>query len=111
MSLQKQTAQALQANRHFLSAPSNVPGRLRLKCSAKAIKQLDKSLLSNLKAALEDIDGIKVVRVNVAALSAVVEYDKSIIPPSVWSDFLGGSDEQAKVALSRLFGENALAAE
>jgi hypothetical protein len=111
MSLSQTTAKALQENRHFLSAPSRISGRLRLKCSTKAIKYLDKSLLSNLKQSLEAVEGIKTVRVNLAALSAVIDYDKTVLAPSIWDDFLDGSDEQADNALRRLFGDDALAAE
>ncbi|NVK18486.1 MAG: hypothetical protein HWE30_07330 [Methylocystaceae bacterium] len=111
MSLQKKTILALKENRHFLSGPSHVPGRLRLKCSLKAVKHLDKSLLSNLRVTLLDVKGVKDVRVNTAALSAIIEYDKTVIPPSVWTDFLGGDDNQADRALCRLFGKSALAAE
>ncbi|WP_417822282.1 HMA2 domain-containing protein [Terasakiella sp.] len=111
MSLSQLTAKTLQENRHFLSTPSHVPGRLRLKCSTKAIKQLDKNLLSNLKKSLEAVPGIKSVRVNLAALSAIIDYDKTTLDPSIWQDFLNGSNQQADYALRRLFGEDALAIE
>ncbi len=85
---------------HILVA-HHVPGRIRLK-----LKSLPSSVnLSGFKHSkqyiqfIESLSGVKSVRPNLLARSCVVEYDKTVLTPSLWESLLQAKAEPEVLAL------------
>jgi hypothetical protein len=71
-----------------------IAGRVRLRLDACALdrKQLRDIGTERLREALGAIRGVRSIRLNVVALSAVVEYDSATIPDAAWADLLAGRE-------------------
>lgn len=96
------------ALRRHLRVAHHIPGRIRLRVAPTIIKDLgvvDDKMLDRVLGAL---NGIKNVRVNPRAGSAVVDYIPEMIPPHWWETLLHGQDAAA-VELMRHLLENELA--
>lgn len=82
---------------HAVSLVHHIPGRIRLKLTALPVQGsgsgVDKA--RGVQAVLEQLDGIRSLRVNLLARSCTIEYDPAVIPPQGWPDYLGGRDTQA----------------
>lgn len=77
--------------RRFLSIAHHVPGRIRVKLSPMALAHLpdvDPAPFVNLA---KRIRGVGMTRVNVPALSVVIEYDPVVIPAPLWERLLSGN--------------------
>jgi hypothetical protein len=85
----------------------HVPGRIRLRL-LKDRPSLDaraESLMAQVQAfrdALDDVSGIRSVRVNALARSCAIEYDPRDIPFQAWPDFLGSVQSEAAAVLRRI---------
>lgn len=98
--------------RHFsrcIEIAHHIPGRVRLKLIAErfaeAMAERDRSLIEEarqFKSALDDIPGIRSIRVNLLAYSCTVEYDPAVIPAKAWPDFLSGHDSDEAQALTSI---------
>ncbi len=71
--------------RHF-SIAHHVPGRIRVKASWFKVNNLKDIDGNGLQELIDRIPGIKQYRLNKKALSAVIEYDESLIPYTLWED-------------------------
>lgn len=70
----------------------HIPGRIRLKLEAD-LDQGQMDAIGDAKRfgkALDDIPGIRSVKLNLLARSCTVEYDTGAIPAAAWPDLLGG---------------------
>lgn len=76
--------------RGFVSIAHHVPGRIRLKLDMGALARVPKVDPSPFLDFFARIRGIKVTRINKAALSVVVEYDPVVIAPAVWPRLISG---------------------
>jgi len=79
----------------------HIPGRIRLKLEADLDdKQLDAiGDARRFGKVLEDVPGIRSVKVNLLARSCTLEYDAKVIPSAAWSDFLEGVRSPASETL------------
>ena len=90
----------------------HIPGRIRLRLALNdqlpALNGKDQSLIAqstNFKDVLDNIPGIRSIRLNPVARSCTVEYDYKLIPFNAWQDFLGGvSSDDARI-LKRIIEE------
>jgi hypothetical protein len=92
------------ALRRHLSIAHHVPGRIRVRLAASVLKEakaVDRAAFNRILAAL---DGVKEVRVNAAAGSAVVAYDPARLPPKDWDRLLTADAETARTLLGRWLG-------
>ena len=94
ISLQDKIIQVLLALAPHTTIAHHLPGRIRLKVSLSGVGSLQKTDLGNL---VKQIPGILNVRINPAALSAIVEYDPRRLDPELWEN-LSGRRNQAKQA-------------
>lgn len=79
-----------------------IPGRIRLKLTGTVSEQSVghfKTYFSRFADALNDIPGIRSVRVNVLARSCTVEYDPDSIPDQAWNDLLEGVRSEGAFSL------------
>ncbi len=86
--------------RRYISIVHHVPGRIRLKLSLTALAHLPKVDPAPFVDLVSRVKGVKETRVNKAALSVVVEYDSSSIPPSLWERLLTAEPEEVQTILS-----------
>lgn len=56
----------------------------------------------NVQRVLEDVRGIRSLRVNPLALSCTVEYDPDLIPADAWAEFIAGRHTPAAAVLDGL---------
>lgn len=79
----------------------HIAGRIRLKLTAglPAFADGRQPSLAEVQAALEAMNGIRSVRINLLARSCTVEYDAERIPPTAWNDLLNGTESPAADAL------------
>ena len=93
--------------RHVVIA-HNIPGRIRFKFNAViALNPRVKKNIGKNNDFLENIDsefrGVKKIRTNIPARSIVLEYDESIINPSLITElFTTGDLDRAKVIIDEL---------
>ena len=80
---------------HFaphLKIAHQLPGRVRLKLSMKALDGINFSALESsadaFSAVLGQIRGVRAIKWNLLARSCTVEYDTAIIPDAAWPDLL-----------------------
>lgn len=77
----------------YLRIAHHIPGRIRLKLAG----DLDSAQLDAIAdakrfgRALDDVPGIRSVKLNLLARSCTLEYDASVIPAAAWGDFLEGA--------------------
>ena len=74
--------------RRFLTIAHHVPGRIRVKLSLQALAFLPDVDPAPFVDLAKRIRGVGVTRVNVPALSVVIEYDPVVIPVPVWERLL-----------------------
>lgn len=70
----------------------HIPGRIRLKLESD-LDQGQMEAIGDAKRfgqALDDIPGIRSVKLNLLARSCTVEYDTATIPAAAWTDLLAG---------------------
>lgn len=76
--------------RRFVSIAHHVPGRIRLKLELAALAQFPKRDPRPFIDLFKRIDGVTLTRVNVSALSVIVEYDVAKIDSAIWTRLLVG---------------------
>ncbi len=72
----------------YFSIAHHVPGRIRVKASLLKARELKKIDGADIEEIVNRISGITGYRLNRKALSAVIEYDNSVIPPTLWEDVI-----------------------
>lgn len=88
----------------YLRVAHHIPGRIRLKLDV----DLDKAQLEAISGArrfgraLDDVPGIRSVKVNLLARSCTLEYDATLIPADAWPDFLEGVRSPAAETLLQI---------
>ncbi len=93
--------------RHIVIA-HNIPGRIRFRLNASIVlNSRVKKFIGKNNNFLENIDskfrGVKKIRTNILARSIVLEYDKSIINPSLITElFTTGDLDRAKAIIDDL---------
>ncbi len=70
----------------YFSIAHHLPGRIRIKASLLKAAQLRKVKSDDISEVADTLPGIHSCRVNMKGLSAVIEYDKNIIPPELWEE-------------------------
>jgi len=86
--------------RHFLRClqiAHQIPGRVRFRINFGYAggKQIDRQGAQDFQHLLDSIPGVKSIRLNILALSCIVEYDSTVIPDGAWADLLMGADTPA----------------
>lgn len=94
----------LRAFLHDLEIAHHVRGRVRLKLVRDPQFQQAPSgaLIEQIQHLLENLPGVRSVRLNLLARSCVVEYDPETIPPDAWADFLSGEPSTAATTLENV---------
>ena len=98
------TADAFVALYHSFRIVHHVPGRLRVRLGKGTLPQLRGVSVGTFRQFIESIDGVIRFRISPATLSAVVEYDRELLSPSLWESLICGPDEEARLAFARLTG-------
>lgn len=98
------TLDALLGLREHVSIAHHVRGRIRLRVAATALRDAAPLNRKQLEQALQAIDGIDAVRVNLIAGSVVVEYAPHRITPDTWVLLLKGDRTEARIRLRSLLG-------
>ena len=88
--------------RRHLKIAHHIPGRIRLRVGASVFKDLGKVDTQVFDKILGAIEGIRDVRVNVAAGSVVIAYTPTVIQSSWWETLLKADDNKAVALLQRL---------
>ncbi|PIE72435.1 MAG: hypothetical protein CSA20_07775 [Deltaproteobacteria bacterium] len=70
----------------YFRVAHHVRGRIRVKALWRSLKDLRHVDKEQLQEVVAKIPGILDYRINLKALSAVIEYDPGILPPSLWDD-------------------------
>lgn len=86
----------------YVQIAHHIPGRIRLKLVGLKLDAGGKALLEQARQfqqVLEQTAGVKSIRLNLLAGSCVVEYDKTVIPPSAWTDTVNGESSAAAAVL------------
>lgn len=86
--------------RHLIGIAHHVPGRIRLKLHPDIRRHPAAAWLDSLN---QRGSGVLSVRLNVAARSLVMEYDRTRIPPQDLEELLTGSDQAKAAALAETF--------
>lgn len=81
--------------RSYLSIIHHIPGRIRVRISGAFREAARDRDISQLQAIWKRIPGIRNLRPNLRAASAVIEYDPAVIEPAVWEQLIHGSEETA----------------
>ena len=94
----------------YLKIAHQLPGRVRLKLSMKALDNINnfsalESSADAFSAVLGQIRGVRAIKWNLLARSCTVEYDTAIIPDAAWPDLLAGADSAAAQALHAILEE------
>lgn len=85
--------------RNHTRVVAHIPGRLRLKFSAGIFLHLRKLDFSSYQMTLDDFPALRHYRVNLAAMSVIVEYDHSIVSFALIDQLFHQNDQQALKAL------------
>lgn len=90
----------------------HIPGRIRLRLSMHDplphLNSEAQSLIAQAKGfkdALDNISGVRSIRVNLMARSCTVEYDHRIIPFKAWPDLIEGKASDEAGILRRIIEE------
>jgi hypothetical protein len=86
--------------RPHLRIAHRIPGRVRLKLSPGVVGAVPVGELTPALSTLTAYRGVGEARVNLAALSAIVGYDPSVIADSFWEDCLSVPVEELEALLS-----------
>lgn len=92
---------ALLGLRRHLAILHHLPGRIRLRLGPAlwgAAARIDRDIFQTL---LDDLEGIRDVRVNLAVASVVIEYDPDRLPPAHWETLVQGDEPDAHDVLNR----------
>lgn len=89
--------------RRHVDVAHHVPGRIRLKLAIAALAELPGFAPEPFLALLQQLP-VRIARVNMAALSVVVEYDPAVIAPAEWTTLLRGDASDALAVLDRHLG-------
>lgn len=95
-------AEQLLPLRHHTTIASHIPGRLRLKFSPGVFLHLSKIDFSDCQLFLDDFPAVKHYRLNLAAMSVVLEYDHHIVPFGLICQLFQPNDKQALQALDEI---------
>lgn len=80
----------------------HVPGRLRVRLSKDILRHSSTVSLDEIRNIVDKIDGVRSLRVSPVTLSAIIEYDPSVIAPHLWDSLIGGPEHSARNALETL---------
>ncbi len=81
--------------RRHMKIAHHIPGRIRLKIGVSALKELGTVNKSDVEGFLNEIDGIKEVRINEAAGSVVISYAPGRVAPERWEQLMHADRKQA----------------
>ncbi|MFD2252282.1 hypothetical protein FHS82_002135 [Pseudochelatococcus lubricantis] len=95
------------ALRRHLAIAHHVPGRIRVKLAAAALARLPDVDPEPFIALTKRIQGVNAIRVNVASLSVVIEYDVRQIAAPVWERLLAGDTAEIEAILRDHIGRTA----
>lgn len=70
----------------YFNIVHHVRGRIRVKATWSSAKELQHVDRAQLEEIISRIPGINTYRVNLKALSVVIEYDPAVIPYALWED-------------------------
>ena len=90
----------LLGQRDFLTIAHHVPGRIRIKLAVSGLARLPKVDPAPFLELVKHIRGVKMTRINVAALSVVIDYDTNEIPVATWDRLLVGDLEEIERLLT-----------
>lgn len=90
--------------RSHLSLVHQVPGRMRLRLGAGLWSRAGELSDTGLRKGLASVQGIKDVRLNLAAASLVIEYDPKVMSPDDWQSLFEADEEIAREVLTGWFG-------
>lgn len=93
---------ALLPLRRHLAIAHHIRGRLRLRLALSGVSAVSPGLVAKLQDQVASVPAIRSVRVNLAALSVVIEYDAGRIPADWWQALLRASDDEAPRLLAQL---------
>lgn len=88
--------------RRHVRVAHHIPGRIRLKLDGLSLVDLAGFDAKPFAGFLSGIEAVTSVRVNQAALSAVVEYDPDHMNVEDWIRLLQGSTEEVEALLTRI---------
>lgn len=88
--------------RRHVRVAHHTPGRIRLKLSGLSLSELRSFDPRPFAGFLDGIEAVRSVRVNRAALSAVVEYDAAQMTEADWSRLLEGSPQDVAAVLAKI---------
>ncbi len=88
--------------RRDLRIVHHVPGRLRVKLGAAALRKARGYKWPDYRQALDELAGMCKLRLSPESLSAIVEYDCHRLPQNMWTALIEGSDDDAMDAFNRL---------
>jgi hypothetical protein len=91
----QQPIELLLAMRRHLHVAHHIPGRLRLRADAGLLELAHRwqGPRIGLAEAIAVIEGVRDVRINAAAATAVIDYEPASLPPDTWRRLLDGSDD------------------
>ena len=81
----------------------HVPGRIRVRIHGSLLARTKRQNGESASDVLKAVEGIRSVRVNTAAASAVIEYEPAVIPPQAWETLVQGDDRSALQIIHRYF--------
>lgn len=87
--------------RPHLQIVHHVPGRVRLRFGPGILEAVPE-IATQGEALLSGLTGIKDVRVNAAAFSLIVNYDRDRLPPGWWEKLIEGSEAEAIDVVAQL---------
>lgn len=90
--------------RPHVAIAHHVRGRIRLRLRLDALPRLEGFDPALLRLPFTELNGIRSVRINAAALSAVVEYDAAVLAPAWWEDAFGPDEEKAQATMGAVRG-------
>jgi hypothetical protein len=94
----------LLALRRHLHIAHHVPGRVRLKISLSALQDVSRADAEKVLRLLESAHGIENVRLNAAARSVVITYERARIAPEDWEVLVHGEPEAALATVQGWLG-------
>lgn len=81
--------------RRHVAIAHHVRGRIRLRLGLEALGPMAGLDPAMLRLPFDTLEGLRSVRINPAALSAVIEYDPATLPPAWWDEAFGADEGQA----------------
>ena len=88
--------------RKLLRIVHHVPGRLRVRFVGGGVPASHVGSLQDFRQFVENLPGVERLRISPATVSAVVEYDQRVLPPSEWDNLIGGPEQAARQAFKAL---------